>query len=114
MTQHGGREIFAMDGEDVLIERLFYNLIQHDQSYREFYVDIGAADPIAGSNTCLLYRRGWRGINIDANQAQVALLQQSRPGDINLNLVIGERSGHAGDRLIRGSRWNPEPCCKSE
>ena len=30
-----------------------------------FYVDVGAFDPANVSNTLLLYRRGWRGINIE-------------------------------------------------
>jgi len=33
------------------------------------YVDLGAADPITGSNTALLRDLGWRGLSIDGNPA---------------------------------------------
>lgn len=32
-----------------------------------FYVDVGAAHPVAGSNTAFLRDRGWHGLAIDAN-----------------------------------------------
>jgi FkbM family methyltransferase len=84
------RETFSTEGEDLLIERLFYSLIEKDQAYRGFYVDIGAFDPVVSSNTYLLHRRGWRGINIDANPDALPLFDQHRPGDINLNAAVGD------------------------
>ncbi len=54
-----------------------------------FYVDIGAFHPVQFSNTWFFYKRGWRGINVDASLAAVNALAQKRPRDINLQRLIG-------------------------
>jgi hypothetical protein len=69
---------------------LFYSLIEKDTEYRGFYVDIGAFDPIVSSNTHLLHRRGWRGIDVDANPDALPRFAQHRPDDINLNAAVGD------------------------
>jgi FkbM family methyltransferase len=101
------RETYSTEGEDLLIERLFYSLIEKAPDYRGFYVDIGAFDPIVSSNTYLLHRRGWRGINIDANPDAMPLFDQHRPGDINLNAAVGDEGPPRSyfkfdDRLLNG------------
>ena len=101
------RETFSTEGEDLLIERLFYSLIEKDPGYRGFYVDIGAFDPIVSSNTYLLYRRGWRGINIDANPDALPRFDTHRPRDINLNAAVGDEGPPRSyfkfdDRLLNG------------
>ena len=60
-----------------------------------FYVDVGAYDPFNASNTLLLYRRGWSGINIEPDPAALARLRRSRRRDTNLGLVISDVSGDA-------------------
>lgn len=54
-----------------------------------FYVDVGAHDPMRFSNTYLFYRRGWRGVNIDATPGSMRLFNKHRPGDINIEMGIG-------------------------
>ncbi len=54
------------------------------------YIDIGAFHPFRGSNTYLLYKKGWSGINIDLNKTSIDLFKLARPNDINLNLAISE------------------------
>ena len=54
------------------------------------YIDIGAFHPFRGSNTYLLYKKGWSGINIDLNKISIDLFKIARPKDINLNLVISD------------------------
>jgi len=54
------------------------------------YIDVGAFHPFRGSNTYLLYNKGWRGINIDLNKTSIDLFKLARPADINLNLVVSD------------------------
>ena len=42
------------------------------------------------SNTCLLHRKGWRGINIDINPTSIDLFNIIRPKDTNLCTTINE------------------------
>jgi len=53
------------------------------------YVDIGAYSPTECSNTHAFYRRGWRGINIDATPGVMDSFKYVRRRDINLNIAIG-------------------------
>lgn len=78
---------YCLEGEDLIVNRLF-----RDQA-QGFYVDVGARHPVMWSNTYLLYKRGWRGINIDAMPGSMTLFDRVRPRDINLELGIAERPG---------------------
>lgn len=55
---------FAFTGEDKIIEGILKPLITNHGSY----VEVGCNHPKFLSNTYGLYRKGWRGICIDANQ----------------------------------------------
>ncbi len=79
-----GQIIFSQEGEDIIISRLFYG------RKKGFYVDVGAHHPFRFSNTYLLYKRGWRGINIDATPLCMELFEKYRTGDINLNMGISD------------------------
>jgi len=78
-----GRVSYAQEGEDLLLERMF------GRRKQGFYVDVGAHHPVRFSNTYLLYRRGWRGINIDAMPGSMDMFRRLRPLDINLESAIG-------------------------
>ena len=54
------------------------------------YLDVGAFHPFRGSNTFLLYKKGWNGINIDLNKISIDLFKLVRPNDINLNFAISD------------------------
>jgi hypothetical protein len=54
-----------------------------------FYIDVGAHHPFRYSNTHMLYRRGWRGINIDPIPGAKIAFDRFRPGDINLEMGVG-------------------------
>lgn len=75
--------------EDAILRSLFRNV-----DFAGTYVDVGAHHPTALSNTCFFYNRGWRGINIDASQESIALFDQYRPHDVNLNVGIGSQGGN--------------------
>lgn len=75
---------FAQDGEDVVLASFF----QEKKKYRGFYVDVGAHHPVRFSNTWMLYRRGWRGINIDPTPGSMRPFKWLRRRDINLEIGI--------------------------
>jgi len=74
---------WSQEGEDIILRRIFEN------KKSGFYVDIGAHHPYRFSSTYYFYRKGWRGINIDANPKSIELFEKFRKRDINLNLAIG-------------------------
>ena len=57
-----------------------------------FFVDVGAAHPCDENDTYALYRRGWRGLNIEPNPVFFSQLQQERPEDSNLRAVLSDRA----------------------
>jgi len=59
-----GSHTYGQYGEDALV----FSALK--PSRRGFYVDVGAYDPLEGSNTYKLYQRGWRGLTIEPNPKQ--------------------------------------------
>lgn len=90
---------YGHTGEDRIIESCFPN------KSSGFYVDVGCNDPVVNSNTFKLYRRGWRGINIDANAALIAKFAALRPRDCNVCAIVSDveedkQFGVYGDSLF--------------
>lgn len=75
---------YAQEGEDLVLLNAF------EFKKDGFYVDIGAYHPLKFSNTYLLYKRGWRGVNIDARPGSMDVFNQLRPLDVNLEVAISE------------------------
>ena len=73
---------YAQEGEDMILRRVF------EGQSSGFYVDVGAPHPMRFSNTYFFYKRGWRGINIDAMPGSMKLFQKIRPEDTNLEIPI--------------------------
>jgi FkbM family methyltransferase len=76
---YGGRT-YAQHGDDLAILNIFGCL----RLSRPSYLDVGAHHPLDLSNTALLYKRGCRGINVEANPDLIEAFQRHRPEDINL------------------------------
>ncbi len=76
------RRSFAQEGEDLILARIF------GEQARGIYVDVGAHHPRRFSNTHMLYRRGWHGMNIDAAPGSMRLFRRQRPHDINLEIGV--------------------------
>lgn len=77
--------------------RLYYSQFGEDAVLREIispacskgvYVDVGAYHPIKFSNTYALYKRGWRGINIDMDPIKIEAFRLARASDINVCAAI--------------------------
>lgn len=77
---------YGFTGEDRLIESLLKTQI----SYNGFYIDVGCNDPRFLSNSFLFYRRGWRGICIDANKRLINKYQRIRPRDVAVCALISD------------------------
>ena len=58
------------------------------------YVDIGANDPVAFSNTKRFYDRGWAGICIEPNPERYNKLTRQRERDVVINCGISETEGY--------------------
>lgn len=75
---------YSQEGEDMILRRFFEN------QETGFYVDVGAHHPLRFSNTYYFYKKGWRGINIDAMPGSMYLFRKYRDRDINLEVPVGE------------------------
>lgn len=96
---------YSQEGEDLVLCRLF----EHRSSGT--YVDIGAHHPHRFSNTALLHRKGWRGINVDARPGSMKAFKRARPHDINLEIGVSEESGPLTYYMFRESALNTFDAC---
>jgi len=78
---------YAQNYEDVML----YRALKHVK--QGFYIDVGANDPVVDSITKAFSERGWRGVNIEPVEACFQKLQEDRPKDINLQVVLGDCNG---------------------
>lgn len=78
---------FSQAGEDVII----LGLVKHFKLKDFSWIDIGAHHPLYFSNTALLYKNGYRGINIEADPSLIGEFRRKRPHDINLNVLISDK-----------------------
>jgi FkbM family methyltransferase len=84
----GGRLSYAQEGEDLVLARILGS-----NSSSGFFVDVGAHHPTRLSNTYYFYRRGWRGINVDALPGTASLFQRMRPRDVTVECGVGVKAG---------------------
>lgn len=80
-------KIYSQEGEDIILSEFFPN------KKDGFFVDIGAHHPMRFSNTYMFYKRGWRGINIDAMPNSMKAFEIKRPRDINLEMGVSGKEG---------------------
>lgn len=71
---------FSQEGEDLFLIDFFKNKTEG------FYVDVGAFHPFRINNTYALYKKGFRGINIDISATSIDFFNFARPDDTNLNI----------------------------
>ncbi|QWE04795.1 FkbM family methyltransferase [Polynucleobacter sp. JS-JIR-II-50] len=78
---------YGQSGEDLVLDRLL------NGKRMGFYIDVGAHHPTRFSNTYLFYKKGWSGINIDANPKSMELFNRRRSRDINIEVGIAKKNG---------------------
>ena len=79
------KKTYSMFGEDLIISKYFKN------KKKGIYVDVGCYHPLEGSNTYLLYKKGWRGVNLDVNKLSIDLFKIARKKDQNFNIAISNK-----------------------
>jgi FkbM family methyltransferase len=79
------RTFYSHSGEDIILQQIIHKK-------DGFYVDIGAFHPKHYSNTYLLFKKGWHGINIDPNRESINFFKRYRPKDINIQAGISDRN----------------------
>ena len=77
-------EVYSQCGEDMVIS----HLANTDDG---FFIDVGCHHPVSISNTFRLYKRGWTGINIDANPDLINKFQKVRPKDVSLCVPVSDK-----------------------
>jgi len=88
---------YTRNFEDVILQRVFSDVADG------CYVDVGASAPVDDSNTFALYQKGWRGVAIEPLPYYQHLWQQLRPGDVSLNVAIGEQTGQLSLQVFEES-----------
>jgi len=82
---------FSQWGEDVVVE-LFTAKAPPNARH---YIDVGCFHPKKHSNTYLLHRKGWSGINIDVDRIKLEVFRLARPDDENICCAVGSAAGSA-------------------
>ena len=80
------KKSYSQDNEDIFLLKYFENI------KNGFYVDIGCHHPKRFSNTYLLYKKGWSGINIDANKLTINLFKIFRSRDKSYCKILSTSS----------------------
>ena len=80
------RNFYSQFGED----KILFEIIPKNFS-KGFYVDVGCFHPKKYSNTYMLYKRGWYGVNIDMENNKVETFNIARPNDFNYTGAISDR-----------------------
>ncbi|WP_377295840.1 FkbM family methyltransferase [Rhizobium sp. SGZ-381] len=96
----GGSVHYSQEGEDILLERLV------GEKKNGFFVDIGAHHARRFSNTYALYRKGWRGVNIDATPGSMVSFNAFRPDDTNLELAISDKKDPLSFNMFKEGALN--------
>lgn len=101
---------FSANGEDVLLDTLLPG--------SGHYLEIGGHQPVAGSNTYLLYLRGWQGLVVEPNPRHAVEFARRRVRDQVIEAAISDFKGevwydevqpHDSANLIRPMGKPPSP-----
>ena len=96
-----GRLSFSEQGEDIVLFHVVRDLLKVE---RATYVDVGAAHPVKGNNTYLLYGLGGHGVLVEPNPAFAGQLRARRPRDHVVEAGVGTNEAARADYfVIRGN-----------
>jgi FkbM family methyltransferase len=77
---------FSQFGEDLAVLRWIHDL----HNIPKIFIDAGCFHPIHCSNTLLLHKRAWRGVNIDMHPEKIAAFCDLRPNDYNVTAALSD------------------------
>jgi len=77
---------YSQFGEDIILREILKKEVSNG-----FYVDVGCYHPKKFSNTYMLFKKGWSGINIDMEEDKINLFNMVRPRDFNVLSPISDK-----------------------
>ncbi len=81
------KKSYSISNVDLIIDRMF------KKKKNGLFIDLGCNHPIKFNNTYLLYKRGWRGINIDLDETSIKEFNKIRNLDFNIRALVSDKSG---------------------
>jgi len=81
------RDFYSHHKEDVFFLKYFKN------KKKGLFVDVGCHHPTRLNNTYLLYKYGWRGVNIDMSEISIELFNEVRNQDLNIHSAVSCKNG---------------------
>jgi len=91
---------YAQGGEDMILDIILNKVVNGT------YVDVGANDPYNASNTHFFYKKGWRGINIDALPGSMARFKKVRPYDKNFEHAVSNDNKELTYYMFESTSYN--------
>ena len=85
------KKSFSISSVDLILERIFSNF------KNGIYLDIGCNHPIKYNNTYLLFKKGWKGINVDLDKDSIKQFNLMRKNDHNVNVLITSKDNEEKD-----------------
>ena len=81
------KKSYSSNSVDLIINELFKN------KKSGIYIDVGCNHPFIGNNTYKLFKKGWKGINIDLDYTFIESFNFYRPNDYNLQIGVSDTIG---------------------
>ena len=81
------KKSYSSNSVDLIINELFKN------KKNGIYIDVGCNHPFIGNNTYKLFKKGWKGINIDLDYTFIESFNFYRPNDYNLQIGVSDTIG---------------------
>ena len=92
------KKSYSISNVDLIIDRMFSKV------KKGVFIDLGCNHPIKFNNTYLLYKRGWRGINIDLDKESIDEFNKIRDKDYNIQSLISTNIGEEKEIYYYHSR----------
>lgn len=84
--RYSAPKVYGQSAEDFLLRQWL-------PENRGSYIDVGAGEPIRGSNTYWLYKRGWSGVLVEPISENCRILKLLRSRDKILQVLVGDVAG---------------------
>ena len=82
------RLLYSNWGVDLIISDIFKK-----NRKKGIYIDVGCHHPLINNNTYILYKSGWKGINIDLDFNSIDMFNYFRPKDDNVMTALSNTKG---------------------
>ena len=84
------RLLYSNWGIDLMIKDILKKNLK-----KGIYIDVGCHHPLINNNTYILYKNGWKGINIDLDFNSIDMFNYFRPNDDNIITALSNKKGQA-------------------